>query len=122
MSKRIVVADDDQDIRRLIVFTLKRRGYTVLEAGNGQAALDLVLAERPDMVILDVMMPLMTGLEVTARLKDNPETAATPVLILSARGQEGEIQEGLGKGAHAYLVKPFAPQELASYVMQLLQD
>lgn len=120
MTKRIAVADDDTDIRRLIVFTLKRRGYTVLEASNGEMALDLIRRELPDLAVLDVMMPVMTGLEVARTLGEDAATAAIPILILSAKGQATEIEEGLTSGANAYLVKPFAPSELASQVEALL--
>jgi DNA-binding response OmpR family regulator len=120
MSARIVVADDDPDIRRLIVFTLRRRGYDVQEAGRGDTALDLVRAQKPDLVVLDVMMPGLTGLEVAEALKANAETATIPIIILSAKGQASEVNAGMGAGAQAYMVKPFAPQELAAKVAELL--
>ncbi|MGH2352890.1 MAG: response regulator transcription factor [Chloroflexota bacterium] len=120
MSARIVVADDEADIRRLIVFTLRRRGYTVLEASAGDAALELVRQERPDLVVLDVMMPGMSGLEAAQALSGDPATAGIPVIILSAKGQAAEVEAGLTSGARAYLVKPFAPQDLASRVAGVL--
>lgn len=120
MSARIVVADDEADIRRLIVFTLNRRGYTVLEASTGDTALELIRHERPDLAVLDVMMPGLTGLEVAAALKADPETRSIPIVILSAKGQASEIEAGYAAGARLYLLKPFAPQELASRVAELL--
>jgi DNA-binding response OmpR family regulator len=120
VSPRIVVADDDPDIRRLIVFTLKRRGYAVREATDGDAALALVSEDVPDLVVLDVMMPGRTGLEVAAALRGAPETAAIPIVMLSAKGQETEVQAGLRSGAQSYLVKPFSPQALAAEVAALL--
>ncbi len=120
MSARIVVADDEADIRRLIVFILKRRGYTVLEANAGDVALELVRRERPDLVALDVMMPGLTGLEVAQALNDDPSTADIPIIILSAKGQGTEVEAGIKAGACTYLVKPFAPQELADRVAEIL--
>lgn len=120
MTARIIVADDENDIRRLIVFVLKRRGYTVMEANAGDVALDLIRQEKPDLVALDVMMPGLTGLEVASALRADPETAHIPIIILSAKGQATEIEAGLGCGASAYLVKPFAPQELAERVAEIL--
>lgn len=120
MTTRIVVADDDPDIRRLIVFTLKRRGYDVLEAGAGDTALDLIRSERPDLAVLDVMMPGMSGVEVTCALRAATDTAAIPVIILSAKGQAAEVEAGLRSGATAYLVKPFAPTELATKIAEVI--
>ena len=120
MSPRIVVADDEADIRRLIVFVLKRRGYTVMEADAGDVALELIRRELPDLVTLDVMMPGLTGLEVAEALAADPATAAIPVIILSAKGQAAEVQAGLQSGARSYLVKPFESKELAERVEQLL--
>jgi CheY-like chemotaxis protein len=117
---RIVVADDDPDIRRLIVFTLRRRGYEVLEASAGDEALALVQQERPQLVVLDVMMPGLTGPEVAAALSQAPETASIPVILCSAKGQQTEIDAGLASGARAYLVKPFATKELVAQVATLL--
>jgi DNA-binding response OmpR family regulator len=120
MTARIVVADDEADIRRLIVFALRRRGYTVMEATAGDSALALIRAERPQLAILDVMMPGMSGLAVAETLGASPSTASIPILMLSARGQEAEIAEGLRAGAGAYLVKPFAPAALIAQVAALL--
>lgn len=120
MSARIVVADDEADIRRLIVFTLKKRGYQVLEAGAGDAALALIRQELPDLAVLDVMMPGLSGLEVAGALRDDPATRSIPIVMLSAKGQAAEIQAGLDSGACAYLVKPFAPQELAARIAEIL--
>lgn len=122
MSGRIVVADDEADIRRLIVFILKRRGYTVLEATAGDEALDLIRQERPDLVCLDVMMPGLSGLGVAEALSRDSATAAIPVILLSARGQAAEIEAGLRSGARDYLVKPFSPHDLAARVEQILID
>ena len=119
-AARLVVADDEPDIRRLVSFTLRRRGYTVLEAADGDAAYGLIARERPDLAILDVMMPGMTGIEVIRRLRQSEELAAIPVVLLSAKGQMREIEDGLGSGAAAYIVKPFTPAALARQVEGLL--
>lgn len=120
MSARIVVADDEADIRRLIVFTLKRRGYTIFEATTGDSALDLIRAEHPDLAVLDVMMPGLSGIEVAQTLAADPATSSIPVIILSARGQAAEVAAGLSSGARVYMVKPFVPQELAAQVEAML--
>jgi CheY-like chemotaxis protein len=120
MSARIVVADDEADIRRLIVFTLRRRGYTVLEAVAGDVALELIRTEMTDLIVLDVMMPGMTGLEVSRVLSHDPTTAAIPIIMLSAKGQVSEIEAGLKSGATTYLVKPFAPHDLGEKVAEAL--
>ena len=122
MTARIVVADDEADIRRLIVFTLKRRGYTVLEASAGDMALDLIRQELPDLAVLDVMMPGLTGLEVAQALGADPATSGIPIVMLSAKGQATEIEAGIASGARAYLVKPFRPQELAAQVAEVLMS
>lgn len=120
MSARIVVADDDPDIRRLVCFTLKRQGHTILEADRGDAALDVIIAERPDLALLDMMMPGLTGLEVMQAVAANPDLSDIPVVFLSAKGQASEIDEGLRSGARAYIVKPFSPKELAAQIADVL--
>lgn len=120
MSARIVVADDDADIRRLVAFVLRRRGHEVLEATSGDAALALVRRELPDLLVLDVMMPGLSGLDVARELANDAATAGIPIVMLSARGQASEVKAGLKSGACAYLVKPFTPHELADRVGELL--
>lgn len=122
MSVAIVVADDDPDIRRLIAFTLARRGYEVFEAGDGIEALELIRHHRPALAVLDVMMPALSGLQVTERLLDDPSLREMPVLLLSARGQAVEIEQGLNAGARGYMVKPFSPKTLARHVADLLSS
>lgn len=120
MSARILVADDDPFIRRLVVFTLKKRGYEILEAGDGMTALNLARQEKPDLVVLDVLMPEMTGLEVTKALAQDGATQNIPILILSASAQQSEIEAGLASGATAYIIKPFEPKALGERVAALL--
>ncbi|MDQ3412174.1 MAG: response regulator [Chloroflexota bacterium] len=122
MSGTILIADDEPNIRQLIAFTLRRRGYTVLEAEDGTVALERIRRERPDLAVLDVMMPGLTGLAVTRQLGLEPETAAIPIILLSAKGQGSEIEAGLASGARLYLVKPFSPRELADRVAEVLAE
>jgi DNA-binding response OmpR family regulator len=121
-AARIVVADDEADIRRLTVFTLRRRGFVVLEAAAGDTALAMIQAERPDLAVLDVMMPGLTGLEVARAMRDDPRTTEIPIVILSAKGQASEIQDGLLSGATEYLLKPFSPKDLGERVMTILAN
>jgi len=121
MSIRILVADDDPFIRRLVLFTLQKRGYEILEASDGAAALDLVRREKPDLAVLDVLMPAMNGLDVTRTLAQDPATSHIPILILSASAQQSEIETGLASGATAYLIKPFEPKVLGERVAAILE-
>lgn len=116
----VLVADDEADIRRLITFTLQRRGYEVTQAAAGDEALRLAIQAPPDVAVLDVMMPGLTGVEVARQLTAHPATAAVPVILLSAKGQASEIEAGLASGARAYMVKPFVPRELADRVAAVL--
>jgi two-component system response regulator MtrA len=120
MNARVIVADDEADIRQLVAFTLRRRGHVVIEATDGDAALALISTEHPDLAVLDVMMPGLSGLEVARAASADPATAAIPIILLSAKGQVTEVDEGLASGARAYLVKPFSPRGLADKVADLL--
>jgi CheY-like chemotaxis protein len=121
MSHRILVADDDPFIRRLVAFTLKKRGYEIVEACDGATALNLARQAHPNLVVLDVLMPEMNGLDVTRALAQDPATTDIPILILSASAQQSEIEAGLASGAAAYLVKPFEPKVLSERVAELLR-
>jgi DNA-binding response OmpR family regulator len=118
---KILVAEDERDIRELIAFTLRFAGFDVRLAKNGAEAVEMVEAEDPDLIILDVRMPKMTGYEACRKIKADPETKETPVLILSAKGQEVEIQQGLDSGADEYILKPFVPDELVAQVKDILK-
>lgn len=120
MSKTILIADDEPSIRQLVAFTLRRRGYVIVEAEDGTTALELIRQQSPDLVVLDVMMPGLSGIAVTQQLTSDPITAEIPVILLSAKGQGIEIEEGLASGARLYLVKPFSPRELADRVAEVL--
>jgi DNA-binding response OmpR family regulator len=116
----IVVADDDESIRDLIVFKLEAAGFRAVTAADGIAALDLVHSIHPDMVILDVVMPVLDGLSVCYELHSSAATAQIPVLMLSGRDRQVDIDLGRTVGADDYLVKPFSPPELLRRVRSLL--
>ena len=118
---RIVVADDDEDIRELVVFKLRQAGHDVIAVGDGAAAVLACQAEVPDLVMLDLMMPGMNGLEAARELRASPATAGLPIILLTARAQESDVDAGYAAGAVDYIVKPFSPRELASRVEAVLQ-
>ena len=121
----ILVAEDERDIRELINFTLEFAGYKVTQAANGEEAVQLAekaLAEgtKPDLIMMDVRMPKMTGYEACRHLKLNDAFKDTPVIFLSAKGQDEEIQSGISAGASAYILKPFSLDDLTKRVAELL--
>jgi DNA-binding response OmpR family regulator len=116
----VLIADDDEDIRALVAFRLERAGYDVVTAGDGEQALRLALEHAPQLAVLDVMMPKLTGLEVTRRLRAEEATSAIPVILLTARVQEADIAAGFEAGAADYIKKPFSPQELRTRVQTIL--
>lgn len=120
MAAKILVADDDPMLQRLIMNTLKLEQYEVVIASDGQQALERARSEKPDLIILDVMMPVKNGFEVCAELRKMPETAALPVIILSGLGQVQEKIAGLKAGADEYVTKPIDPRELLTRVEMLL--
>jgi DNA-binding response OmpR family regulator len=120
-DKKILVAEDEPDIRGLIVFSLQYAGFEVVEAVNGEDAVQKAAKEIPDLILLDVRMPKMTGYQACAALKKEASTRHIPVVFLSARGQESEIKRGLELGAEEYILKPFAPDELYRRVQGILQ-
>lgn len=119
--KTILVADDESSIRILIRTTLEEPECRILEAATGAAALAITGRLRPDLVILDWMMPGISGLDVLRALRNDPSTAAIPVIMVTAMGQEKHRAEGLALGAQAYLVKPFSPLELLQLTQQVLE-
>jgi two-component system alkaline phosphatase synthesis response regulator PhoP len=120
---KILVAEDEPDIRDLLAFTLGQfGGFDVITTTNGVEAVEKAAEDNPDLILLDVRMPRMTGYEACKVLKENPKTADIPVVFLSAKGQEVEVQTGLEVGAIAYILKPFAPDELVSQVKKILDD
>jgi DNA-binding response OmpR family regulator len=117
---RVLVADDDPDVRDVVVFKLQQVGHDVLVAEDGGTALALARRELPELAVLDVMMPRMTGLDVCRELRADRLTASIPVILLTARAQEGDVESGFAWGADDYLTKPFSPRELASRVRAVL--
>jgi DNA-binding response OmpR family regulator len=117
----IVVADDDADIRDLVVFKLRQSGHEVVAVGDGIAAVEACQASTPDLVVLDVMMPGMSGIDACRTLRLDAAMARIPVILLTARAQEADIEQGFNAGADDYVVKPFSPRELASRVTAVLQ-
>jgi DNA-binding response OmpR family regulator len=116
----ILAADDDPDIRELVAFRLERSGYTVLQAADGEEALALALEHTPDLAVLDVMMPKMDGFEVVRRLRAEEATKRMPIIMLTARAQDSDVESGFDAGADDYLRKPFSPQELRARVQSIL--
>jgi CheY-like chemotaxis protein len=119
---KILVAEDERDIRELIAFTLRFAGFEVELASNGAEAVEKVAAAKPDLILMDVRMPRMTGYQACEALKKDPRTRDIPVIFLSAKGQESEIQAGLEAGALDYILKPFAPDDLTTQVKRILQE
>jgi CheY-like chemotaxis protein len=119
---KILIAEDERDIRDLIEFTLKYAGHEVYKAGNGAEAVELAPGVQPDLIMMDVRMPKMTGYEACRRLKEMDETRHIPVVFLSAKGQDVEMQTGMEAGAVEYILKPFAPDELTRRVAEILRQ
>ena len=117
---KILIAEDDPDIRELVAFTLRFAGHEVVAASNGEEAVQLAGREFPDLILMDVRMPRMTGYDACRVMKANSELKDIPVVFLSAKGQESEIQAGLEAGAEEYLLKPFAPDQLTDRVRAIL--
>src|SRR5512137_2011095 len=117
---KILIAEDERDIRDLITFTLGFAGFEVVAAANGEEAVNLAKQETPDLILMDVRMPRMTGYEACAVMKADPKLKDVPVIFLSAKGQDTEIQTGLQAGATDYLLKPFAPDQLTARIQAVL--
>ena len=120
MSRKILVADDEPNIVISIEYLMKREGYTVLVARDGQEALDMIARDRPDLVLLDVMMPKKSGFEVCQAVRASEELQATKILMLTAKGRDTDLAKGLALGADAYMTKPFSTRELVQKVAEML--
>lgn len=119
MPKKILAVDDEKHIVRLVQVNLERAGYQVVVAYDGVEALKKVQDERPDLIVLDVMMPQMDGFETLKNLKANPETRDIPVIMLTAKAQDADVFRGWQSGVDCYLTKPFNPLELLSFVKRI---
>ena len=122
MTKKILIADDEDEIRKLITATLEDEGYEIHQASNGSKALDIAKQIKPDLVILDIMMPEKTGYEVCEELRRNPETKDVYVLFLGARGSGIAEKTGKVKGGDAFMTKPFEPDDLLDRVKKILKQ
>jgi len=118
---RVLVVEDERDIRELVRFTLEQEGFVVDEAADADAALERIARRAPDLLVLDVMLPGMSGLELCQRLRTGPATAAMPILMLTAKGAEVDRVLGLEMGADDYVVKPFSPREVVARIRALLR-
>lgn len=119
---KILVAEDETDIRELITYSLVNiGGFEVIKARNGDEAVEMAQTQMPDLILMDVRMPRMTGVEACAKLKEMPQTKDIPIVFLSAMGQEQEIRQGIDAGAVEYILKPFAPDVLMDKVRDILQ-
>ena len=117
---KILIAEDEPDIRDLVAFTLRFAGYEVVTGTNGEEAVQIAKKELPDLILLDVRMPRMTGYEACKHIKADTNLKDVPIVFLSAKGQESEIQSGMEAGAEEYLLKPFAPDQLTERVRSIL--
>ncbi len=117
---RILVADDSSTVRRLVTARLLADGYEVIEAEDGHEALECALSERPALVVLDKVMPKLDGFEVVRALRENPDTATVPIVMLTEKVGEEDVLDGLGLGVDEYMPKPFSPRELSLRVSRVL--
>lgn len=120
-KEKILVVDDEQDLVKLVRFNLEKDGYKVISAFNGEDALFLARKERPDLIVLDLMLPGIDGLEVCKKLKADQELTNIAIIMLTAKGEESDITVGLKLGADDYVTKPFSPKELVARVQAVLR-
>ncbi|MBX3364858.1 MAG: response regulator transcription factor [Phycisphaeraceae bacterium] len=121
IEKHVLVVDDERDLVELVSMNIQRAGYRTSTASNGREALAVIQKDKPDLIILDIMMPEMNGIDVASRLRANPETARTPIIMLTAKGEEVDEVVGLSIGADDYLSKPFSMKVLLARVQALLR-
>ena len=120
MAKKILIADDEPNIVTALEFLLQRGGYEVLIARDGEEALKTLESARPDLVLLDIMMPVKSGYEICRRIRERPEWAHIKVVMLSAKGRDAEVNKGMAMGADLYVTKPFSTRELMDQIKGLL--
>ena len=121
MPKSVLIIDDEVDLRNLLEYNLRKEGYKVMTAQDGRTGIDQTLRERPDLIVLDIMMPIIDGLEVCKTLRNNSKTANIPILMLTAKAEETDKVIGLEIGADDYMVKPFGIRELLARIKALLR-
>lgn len=122
MTHKLLVADDEPNIVISLEYLMKREGYEVLVATDGNQALEVIQREKPALVLLDVMMPGKTGFEVCQAVRADPALAGVRILMLTAKGRDTDISKGLALGANAYMTKPFSTRELVQKVAEMLED
>ena len=122
MPKKVLIADDEPNIVISLEFLMQRAGYEVHKASDGDEALRELSARKPDLVLLDVMLPIRDGFEVCQRIREDPELKNVKIVMLTAKGREVEVAKGLALGADLYITKPFATRELLASVRQLLGE
>jgi len=120
MSRKILIADDEPNILISLEFLMKREGYDVVVVRDGQQALEAIVREHPDLVLMDVMMPVKSGFEVCQEVRAIEAVKDTPILMLTAKGRDVDIAKGMAMGATVYLTKPFSTREMARKVRELL--
>jgi phosphate regulon transcriptional regulator PhoB len=120
-KEKIIIVEDETDIREVIEYNLKREGYETLVASNGEEALRIIARHSPDLVILDLMLPGLDGIDVCRKLKEDPLSRSVPVIMVTAKGEESDVVLGLGMGADDYVTKPFRPRELMGRVRAVLR-
>lgn len=121
MSKKVVLIEDEPDIAEVIEYNLSREGYKVFLAYNGLEGLETVKRERPDVVLLDLMLPELDGIEICRRIRENPMTRSLPIIMVTAKGEESDVVLGLELGADDYVTKPFSPRELVARIKAVLR-
>jgi len=121
MSHKILIADDEPNILISLEFLMKREGYDVVVVRDGQQALEAIIRERPDLVLMDVMMPVKSGFEVCQEVRATDGVRDTPILMLTAKGRDTDVAKGMAMGATAYMTKPFSTREMARKVRELLE-
>ena len=120
MSKRILVVDDHEDNRQILRVLLASAGYTMIEAPDGETALDAALSEQPDLILMDIQLPGLDGYEVTRRIKSNPGFHDVPIIAVTSYALSGDEQKALAAGCIAYVAKPYSPMQLLAKIQQYL--
>ncbi len=118
---RILIVDDNETNRDILVTRLGVHGYELIQAGDGEECIEVAKKTLPDLILLDVMMPKMSGLDVTRELRANSDTAGTPIILLTAKAQEADVARGFSLGATDYVIKPFSPRDLVNRVQAVLE-
>jgi two-component system cell cycle response regulator DivK len=122
MSQRILVVEDQEDNRRIIRDLLTSAGYELMEAMDGEAGVRLADTERPDLILMDIQLPVLDGHEATRRIKQNPELRAIPIIVVTSYALSGDDAKAMAAGADGYVAKPFSPRELLATIRKLLGD